>query len=137
MMEEKKIVLVEDDPDHADLITEVLVEGDNETEIILVQDGMAAVDYFQELGIEWNGRIDCKIKLVILDLNLPKVCGMEVLKLLKKNSKYNKIPVVVLSTSSDQRTIDEVYKNGANGYFVKPSSYEEFVEKVKILKKCS
>jgi len=68
---------------------------------------------------------------------LPKVSGMEVLKLLKKNSKYNKIPVVVLSTSSDQRTIDEVYKNGANGYFVKPSSYEEFVEKVKILKKCS
>jgi len=48
-MEEKKIVLVEDDPDHADLITEVLVEGDTETEIILVQDGMAAVDYFQEL----------------------------------------------------------------------------------------
>ena len=137
MMEEKKIVLVEDDPDHADLITEVLVEGDTETEIILVQDGMAAVDYFQELSIEWNGRIDCKIKLVILDLNLPKVCGMEVLKLLKKNSKYNKIPVVVLSTSSDQRTIDEAYKNGANGYFVKPSSYEEFVEKVKILKKCS
>ena len=136
-MEEKKIVLVEDDPDHADLITEVLVGGDTETEIILVQDGMAAVDYFQERGIEWNGRIDCKIKLVILDLNLPKVCGMEVLKLLKKNSKYNKIPVVVLSTSSDQRTIDEVYKNGANGYFVKPSSYEEFVEKVKILKKCS
>ena len=137
MMEEKKIVLVEDDPDHADLITEVLVGGDTETEIILVQDGMAAVDYFQEPSIEWNGRIDCKIKLVILDLNLPKVCGMEVLKLLKKNSKYNKIPVVVLSTSSDQRTIDEVYKNGANGYFVKPSSYEEFVEKVKILKKCS
>ena len=136
-MEEKKIVLVEDDPDHADLITEVLVEGDTETEIILVQDGMAAVDYFHELGIEWNGRIDCKIMLVILDLNLPKVSGMEVLKLLKKNSKYNKIPVVVLSTSSDQRTIDEVYKNGANGYFVKPSSYEEFVEKVKILKKCS
>ena len=92
-MEEKKIVLVEDDPDHADLITEGLVEGDNETEIILVQDGMAAVDYFHELGIEWNGRIDCKIMLVILDLNLPKVSGMEVLKLLKKNSKYNKIPV--------------------------------------------
>jgi DNA-binding response OmpR family regulator len=102
-----------------------------------VQDGMAAVDYFQEPSIEWNGRIGCKIKLVILDLNLPKVSGMEVLKLLKKNSKYNKIPVVVLSTSSDQRTINEAYKNGANGYFVKPSSYEEFVGKVKILKKCS
>ena len=136
MMEEKKIVLVEDDPDHADLITEVLVEGEIEMEIILVQDGMSALDYFQELGDKWNGQIEYKIKLIILDLNLPKVGGMEILKFIKKNSKYSKIPVIVLSTSSDQIKIDEAYKNGVNGYFVKPASYEEFVEKVKILKKC-
>lgn len=135
-MEEKKIVLVEDDPDHADLITEVLVEGEIEMEIILVQDGMSALDYFQELGDKWNGQIEYKIKLIILDLNLPKVGGMEILKFIKKNSKYSKIPVIVLSTSSDQIKIDEAYKNGVNGYFVKPASYEEFVEKVKILKKC-
>jgi DNA-binding response OmpR family regulator len=67
---------------------------------------------------------------------LPKVDGMDILKFLKKNSKYSKIPVIVLSTSSDQKTIDKAYKNGANGYFVKPASYEEFVEKIKILKKC-
>ncbi len=134
-MEEKKIILVEDDPDHADLITEVLVEGDIETEVILVQDGMEALDYFQEFGIKWNGQIEYKIKLIILDLNLPKVSGMDILKFLKKNSKYGKIPVIILSTSSDQETIDEAYKNGANGYFVKPASYEEFVEKIKILKK--
>ncbi len=135
-MEEKKIVLVEDDPDHADLIIKALWEEDLETEIILVQNGMETIDYFQELSVKWNGQIEYKIKLIILDLNLPKVSGMDILKFLKKNSKYGKIPVIVLSTSSDQKTIDEAYKNRANGYFVKPASYEEFVEKAKILKKC-
>ncbi|MGR3302799.1 MAG: response regulator [Candidatus Scalindua sp.] len=134
-MEKKKIILVEDDPDHADLITEVLVEGDIETETVLVQDGMEALDYFQEFVIKWNGQIEYKIKLIILDLNLPKISGMDILKFLKNDSNYSKIPVIILSTSSDQRTIDEAYKNGVNGYFVKPASYEEFVEKIRILKK--
>ena len=135
-MEERKIILIEDDPDHADLIAEALGEEDLEMDIILVRDGMQAIDYFQEIGVKWNGSIENKIKLIILDLNLPKVDGMDVLKFLKKNSKYSKIPVVILSTSSNKETIDEAYKNGANGYFVKPASYEEFVEKIKILKKC-
>ncbi|MGR3293194.1 MAG: response regulator, partial [Candidatus Scalindua sp.] len=74
--------------------------------------------------------------LVILDLNLPKVEGMEVLKFIKKNSRYRSVPVIVLSTSSNQKTIDEAYENGANGYFTKPATYEELVEKVQILKKC-
>jgi DNA-binding response OmpR family regulator len=134
-MEEEKIILVEDDPDHADLITEVLVEGDIETEIILVQDGMEAVDYFHELGVKWNGQIKYKIKLIILDLNLPKVSGMDILKFLKKNARYCSIPVVILSTSSDQETILEAYRNGANSYITKPLSYDEFVDKIKMLKK--
>ena len=135
-MEKKKIILVEDDPDHADLITEALVEGEIETEIILVQGGIDAIDYFQEVSIKWKEQIEYEIKLIILDLNLPKVSGMEILKFLKKNSKYSKIPVIILSTSSDQSTIDEAYKNGVSNYFVKPASYEEFVDKIKILKKC-
>ena len=135
-MEERKIVLVEDDPDHADLIIEALGEGVIEKDVILVRDGMEAIDYFQELSVKWNEKLEEKIKLIILDLNLPKVVGMDVLKFLKKNSKYSNIPAIILSTSSDKRTIDEAYKNGANGYLVKPASYEEFVEKVKILKKC-
>ncbi len=134
-MEEKKIILVEDDPDHADLIKEGLGEGDIGAEIILVKDGMGALDYFQEFGIKWNGRVEYKIKLIIIDLNLPKVSGMDILKFLKMNSQYSNIPVIVLSTSSDQKTINEAYENRANGYFVKPASYEELVEKVKILKK--
>jgi two-component system response regulator len=135
-MEERKIILIEDNPDHADLIIEALGEGVIGKDVILVRDGMEAIDSFQELSVKWNGQLEKKVKLIILDLNLPKVDGMDILKFLKKNSKYSKIPVIVLSTSSDQKTIDKAYKNGANGYFVKPASYEEFVEKIKILKKC-
>ena len=135
-MEEKKIILVEDDPDHADLIIEAFGKSIIEKDIIIVRDGMEAMDCFQELSVKWEGQVENKIKLIILDLNLPKVSGMDVLKFLRKNSKYSKIPVVILSTSSNKETIDEAYKNGANGYFVKPASYEEFVEKVKILTKC-
>ncbi|MEE9604792.1 MAG: response regulator [Candidatus Scalindua sp.] len=140
-MKEKIFLLIEDDQDHAELITEVLNEdnaSDIKTEVILKKDGQEAMDYFQ------NGTIDCdgddavqpQIALVILDLNLPKIDGMDVLKFIKKNSKYCSIPVIILSTSPDQKTIDEAYKNGANGYFVKPSTYDDFVEKIKILKKC-
>ena len=136
MLEEKTIILIEDDPDHADLIIEALGEGVIGKDVILMRDGMDAIDYFQELGVKRNEQISNKVKLIILDLNLPKVEGMDVLKFLKQNSKYSKIPVIILSTSSNKETIEEAYRNGANGYFVKPASYEEFVEKIKILKKC-
>lgn len=136
MLEKRKIILIEDDPDHADLIIEALGEGVIGKDVILVRDGMDAIDYFQELSVKWNGKLERKVKLIILDLNLLKVDGMDILKFLKKNSRYSKIPVILLSTNSNQETIDEAYKNGANGYLVKPASYEEFVEKIEILKKC-
>jgi CheY-like chemotaxis protein len=131
-MIEKRILLVEDDEDHAELISDVLREDNTKeikTEVTLKKDGQEAIDYFQD-------EMQSQVSLVILDLNLPKVDGMEVLKFIKKNSRYRSVPVVILSTSSDQKTIDNAYKNGANGYFVKPASYEDLVEKVKILKKC-
>ncbi len=131
-MEENRILLIEDDEDHAELIGDVLKEDNAKeikTEVTLKKDGQEAIDYFQD-------EMQSQVSLVILDLNLPKIDGMEVLKFIKKNSKYCSIPVVVLSTSSEQETIDEAYKNGANGYFIKPASYEDLVEKIEILKKC-
>ncbi len=130
-MKGKKILLIEDDKDHADFIANVLKEDDGKdikTEVILKKDGQEALDYFQY-------EMQSQPSIVILDLNLPEVDGMDVLKLIKKNSKYCSIPVIILSVSSDQKTIDEAYKNGANGYFVKPASYDGFVEAVNILKK--
>ena len=129
---EERILLIEDDEDHAELITSALKEDnakDVKTVIILKKDGQEAINYFQHETMP-------QVSLVILDLNLPKVDGMEVLKFAKKNSRYCSIPIIVLSTSSNQETIDEAYRNGANGYFIKPDTYEDFIAKVKILKKC-
>lgn len=134
MQTEKQIILIEDDPDHAELIMDILGEGGVVKNIILVRDGQEAIEYFQEYSIKWDGQIRDKINLIILDLNLPKVSGMEVLKYLKKSSKYNPVPVIILSTSSDKKTIDEAYKNGVNGFMSKPASYEEFVTKLEGLK---
>ena len=132
LKEEKRILLIEDDPDHAELIMEVLEAENVQKEIILLKDGLEALNYFQRYE---NNGLYSQIKLVILDLNLPKVDGMEILKFLKQNSMYCSIPVVILSTSSDDKTIETAYKNGANDYIAKPILYEDFVAKVKTLNK--
>ncbi|MBS1257388.1 MAG: Response regulator rcp1 [Candidatus Scalindua arabica] len=133
-MEEKRIILVEDDPDHADLIKEVLEGEFDERDIVLIRDGRDAIDYFQEFSIKWDGQIKDKINLILLDLNLPKASVMDVLKFLKKDKRYHPVPVIILSTNSDKKTIDEAYRNGVNGYVTKPVSYEEFVAKLEGLK---
>ncbi len=132
-MEEKKILLVEDDPDHAELIVDILEAEDIKKEIILMRNGQEAIDYLQEKDADGNSKIKPQLDLILLDLNSPKVHGMDVLKFIKKNSKYRSTPVVVLSTSFDQETIDEAYENGANGYITKPFVYEKLVGKIKNL----
>ncbi len=132
-MGSKKILLIEDDPDHAELIIDVLRTENVKKEIILLKDGLEALDYLQKIDIDGNYEIRSQIDLVILDLNLPKVKGMDVLKFLKNNSRYSSIPVVILSTSADHDTIETAYKNGVNSYITKPISYEGFVEKIRTL----
>ena len=136
MSTKKIIVLVEDDPDHADLITDILEGKCQERDIMLVRDGKAAVDYFQEFSDKSNGQIiKDLIKLILIDLNLPKICGMDVIRYLKRNPKYSQVPVVVLSTSSDQGTIEEAYANGVSDFVTKPVSYEEFITKLEGMRK--
>ncbi len=127
-MEKRKILLVEDDPDHAEIIIETL-EADGETTVILRKNGQEAIDYFAK-----DGNNDRKLDLVVLDLNLPKVQGMEVLKFLKGDLGNSSFPVIVLSTSSSRKTIDEAYRNGANAYVTKHASYDVFVKNIEKLK---
>ncbi|MFQ5965200.1 MAG: response regulator [Candidatus Scalinduaceae bacterium] len=134
-MKEIKILLIEDDLDHADLITEVLEENNIEKEVILIKDGQEAIDYFEKVGMDEKEDATSKVELILLDLKLPKVDGMEVLKFLKKNPRYCSIPVVILTTTSEHKTVIAGYKNGVNSFITKPISFEEFVEKIKILKK--
>ncbi len=131
--EKIKVLLVEDDPDHAEIIIDVFEPENVEREIILLKDGLEAVNFFQRADSDEDSGIQSQIKLIILDLNLPKVHGMDVLKFLKQNSRYSSIPVVIFSTSSDDKTIETAYKNGANDYIAKPLLYEDFIEKIKSL----
>ncbi len=133
-MKETKVLLIEDDPDHADLIIDILEAENVNKEVILMKDGREAIDYLQKTYIDRGNKIQSQIYLIILDLNLPKVPGMDVLKFIKQNSKYCSIPVVILSTSSDPKTLGEAYKNGANGYITKPLIQEDFVDKITMIR---
>lgn len=133
-MNEKKILLVENDPDHAELIIDVLELGDVKKRVILMKDGKEVVDYFQKTDLDGvDNDIKTQISLVILDLNLPKIDGMNVLKFIKENTKYRSINVIILSTSSDDRIIEEAYKNGADGFISKDASYKEFIKQIQTL----
>ncbi len=141
-MKERKLLIIEDDPDHAELILDIFESENVKNEVLLMKDGQEVVDFLMKAkSYELHGQVDSEdiiedqpeIGLFILDLNLPKVNGMEVLKYLKENPKFSAIPVVVLSTSSDQKTIFEAYNNGANGYITKPVAYDEFVSKIESL----
>ncbi len=134
-MKEKKILIIENDPDHAELIIDELYTGDTKKGIILMKDGQEVIDYFQETDIDSCNGKEPQIDLIILDLNLPKIHGMDVLKFLKNHPKYRSIPIIIFSTRHDSRTISEVYKNGANSFITKPTSFNEFRENIKKLRK--
>ncbi len=139
-MKTSEILLVENDPDHAELIMG-LIEKECNKRVVLKRDGREAMDYFwrngtfgQNLptGADETERC-CELDLIILDLNLPKVHGMDILRFLKRNLRYRPIPVVILSTSSDDKTIEEAYENGAAEYVTKSTSFQVFIEKIKLM----
>ena len=134
-MNRRKILIIEDDPDHTELILDELNLEDDDREVIILKDGQEALDYFQKTRIKGNGKEQSIVNLIILDLNLPKICGMDILKIIKSNPRYRSIPTVILSTSSDQEIINQAFEEGANDYITKPISYDEYVEKIRILKK--
>lgn len=127
-MKKKKILVVEGNLDHANLIMEIMREehgNDFEKEIILIKDGQEAMDFFKK-DIDGDKGVMSQVDLVLLDANLPKVDGLEILKFIRKNPKYDLVPVVVLSTDCDRKTVTDAYENGADSFIVKPVSYEVF-----------
>jgi len=129
-----KILLVEDDLDHAELIIDELNTGNIRNEIILMKDGQGLIDFIHESNIDDNVGIELKIDLIISDLNMHKVHGMEVLKFLKDDLRYKSIPVIVISTSSDSSAISEAYENGADGFIAKSASFKEFAMNIRLMK---
>lgn len=126
-MEMIDILLVEDNPGDVRLTQEAFKEGMLRNNLHVVMDGEAAMDFLKGQGEYTNSP---RPDLVLLDLNLPKMNGREVLAAIKKDPDLKRIPVVVLTTSQDEQDIIESYKQFASSYIVKPVSMEKFISVV-------
>jgi two-component system response regulator len=124
-----EILLVEDNPADVELTLRALKKHNLANQVKVVSDGAQALDYLFGSGV-YTGQIHQPPKVVFLDLKLPKVDGREVLRRMKADAKTRMIPVVVLTSSQEERDIAESYKLGANSYVVKPLDFDKFVEAV-------
>ena len=128
----KRILLVEDDPRDVELIFEALGDYNLANEVVVAGDGEEALDYLCKRG-KFETRSNGNPAVVLLDLKLPKVNGMEVLKQVRSDEKLKMIPVVILTSSREEKDWIESYKLGVNAYVVKPVDFHEFVDAVKDL----
>lgn len=122
MNRQRIVLLVEDNPAHAELVKRQVLQDAPGTEVILAADGDSAISCLLDSPPEVLKRI----ALVLLDLRLPKIDGLEVLRLIKQHEKLYHIPVVILSTSSAEDDLTDAYQNFVNGYLVKPVDFGDF-----------
>ncbi|HEY6091805.1 MAG TPA: response regulator [Gemmatimonadales bacterium] len=120
-----EILLVEDNPTDAELTLRALKQRNLANQVLLCRDGAEALQFFS--GGDGSGQVP---KVVLLDLKLPKVDGLEVLRHLKSDVRTKSIPVVVLTSSREEPDIERAYELGANSYIVKPVDFEAFARAV-------
>ncbi len=126
-----EVLLVEDNPGDEELTLLALKKYKITNKIFVVRDGAEALDYIFADG-KYSGRdINQRPKVILLDLKLPKVGGLEVLRRIKADPETNCIPVVVLTSSNEESDIVESYKLGVNSYIVKPVDFKQFAESVR------
>lgn len=123
------ILLAEDDDGHAQLVQRNLKRSGVVNTIVHVRDGQEALDYIRSQG-DYASRPRRTHLLVLLDINMPRVDGVEVLRQIKDDPQHNKLPVIMLTTTDDPREIQNCYQLGCSIYVTKPVAYEAFVEAV-------
>jgi two-component system response regulator len=132
-MQNKVILLVEDNPDDLHLTLRALKKSKILNEVVVAQDGVEALEYLFGTG-KFTGRDTREMpQLVLLDLKMPRMDGLEVLQRMRADERTKLLPVVVLTTSSEDRDRVESYKLGANSYVRKPVDFEQFVGSVQQL----
>lgn len=132
-MRNKTILLVEDDPDHEELTLRALRQSNILNEVVIAHDGAEALDYLFSTGNYANRKDFALPELVLLDLKLPKVDGIEVLRRLRSGERTKLLPVVILTSSREERDILNGYSLGANSYIRKPVDFDRFTEAVRQL----
>jgi CheY-like chemotaxis protein len=132
MAELRKILLAEDNPNDVELTLAALRENHLANEVVVVRDGAEALDYLYRRNA-FGDRPGGNPALVLLDLKMPKVDGIDVLRQVKSDPRLKSMPVVVLTSSREEQDLVRSYDFGVNAYVVKPVDFREFVEAVKLL----
>ncbi len=128
--ENVEILLVEDNPTDAELAMRALNKKNLSNNLVWLKDGVEALDFMFCRGQYEKRAVSSAPKLILLDLKLPKIDGIGVLRALKADAKTRTVPVVMLTSSSEERDIVESYQLGVNSYIVKPVDFDKFVEMV-------
>ena len=128
-----EILLVEDNPNDVELALHALEKNNIANRIEVVRDGADALDFLFGTGAYAGRNIQDGPKVVLLDLKLPRVDGLEVLEQIRSDPRTKNIPVVMLTSSREERDIAESYNLGVNSYIVKPVDFEQFTEAVRQL----
>jgi two-component system response regulator len=132
-MHNKIILLVEDNPDDETLTLRALSKSKILNEIVVARDGAEALDYLFGTGAHDGRDTSIQPQLILLDLKLPKIDGLEVLKRLRADSRTALLPVTVLTTSNEERDVVTSYQLGVNSYVRKPVDFDSFIEAVRQL----
>ncbi|MBR8835319.1 MAG: response regulator [Stigonema ocellatum SAG 48.90 = DSM 106950] len=130
---QKIILLVEDNPDDEALAMRALKRNHISNQIVVAHDGVEALDYLFGTGVHLGRDITIKPTVILLDLKLPRIDGMEVLRRLREDERTSLLPVVVLTTSSEEQDLLNSYSLGCNSYIRKPVDFLQFSEAVRQL----
>lgn len=129
-LNEVEVLLVEDNPNDAKLTLRALQKYNLANQLLVVKDGVQALEFIFATGAYTQRKIDQAPKVILLDLKLPKVGGLEVLRRIKSDERTKAIPVVVLTSSQEERDVVESYKLGVNSYIVKPVDSHKFTQAI-------
>jgi two-component system response regulator len=125
------ILLVEDNPDDVELTLQAFKTANLANAVHVARDGVEALEFLFGAALDNDQAIQERPRLILLDLKLPRLDGHEVLKRIKGDRRTTGIPVVVLTSSSEERDVMRTYESGANSYIVKPVDFEQFTEAVR------
>ena len=132
-MEEKLILLVEDNPDDVDLCLRALKKSNVVNRVVVARDGAEALDFLFGTGVYEDRDLSVRPVVVLLDLKLPKIDGLEVLRRLRLDDRSKLLAVVILTSSKEEQDVVNGYSLGANSYIRKPVDFDQFVEAVRQL----
>jgi len=128
----KRILIVDDSPKDVELVIAALAEKNLANEVDVAEDGEEALDYLHKRG-QFAERLNGNPAVILLDIKMPKMDGIQVLKYIRSEPKFKTIPVIMVTSSCEERDLVESYKLGANSYVVKPVDIAQFIDAIKVL----